>query len=320
MPTRVTLASLSQQIPDEAAAYEWLESIRWPNGPVCPHCGVIGHAYHLKPKGEGRKTRTGKISQRKVWKCGSCRKQFTVTVGTCMEGSKIPVRKWVLAFHTLSAAKNGMSSHELGRQLDISHESAWFMSHRIRYALAPNGPQTQLEGTVEADETYIGGHAKTGRRGAYIANKTVVVSLVERNGEVRSKVVPDVSRKTLDAALREHVNTNAHLMTDQYRTCVVPGQQFASHETVNHQDSEYVRGKAHTNTVEGVFSQLNRSLDGTHHQVAGKQLHRYVNEFDFRYNIRKESDGERTARAIKKSAGKRHRYQVRGCRRQIVTR
>lgn len=305
----LTLASITKDIPDEAAAYDWFESIRWPNGPICPHCGVINHAYHLKPKNGERATRTGNTSPRKVWKCGDCRKQFTVTIGTCMERSKIPLRKWAMAFHLLSAAKNGISSHELGRTLEISHESAWFMTHRIRYAFAPNGPQRILEGTVEADETYIGGKRKAIPGVGPKELKVPVVTLVERNGEARSKVMIRVTAGNLKKRLTAEISPEANLMTDQHRGYIGAGHAFASHEYVDHSRGEYARGDANTNTVEGYFSQLKRSLDGTHHHVTAKHLHRYLGEFDFRYNTRKDKDGERTVKAIRKSAGKRLMYE-----------
>ncbi len=308
MPTKVTLASLTQPIPDEAA-YDWLESIHWPDGPVCPHCGTIGHAYHLKPQGEGRKTRTGNISQRKVWKCGACRKQFSVIKGTSMEGSKIPVRKWVLAFRLVSAAKNGMSSHELGRQLDISHESAWFMSHCIRYSFTPSDPQPPLSGIVEAGETYVGGRHHKVPGTTALDWKVPVVTLVERGGEARSVVMPSVTSKNLKAHLTEQIAPDAHLMTDKNQRYNSAGRTFAAHESVDHGDEEWVRGNAHINTAEGFFSQFKRSLDGTHHHVSPKHLHRYAAEFDFRCNTRNGSDGERMTKAVRRSAGKRLRYE-----------
>lgn len=307
--SEVTLASLMLEIPDELAAYTWLESIRWPNGPICPHCGVIGHAYHLQPKNGGRKTRTGAVSQRKVWKCGDCRKQFTVTIGTCMERSKIPMRKWALAFHLFAGAKNGLSSHELGRLLKISHESAWFMSQRIRYAFTTTTPMTMLTGTVEADETYYGGKRKTIPGVSPFDLKMPVVTLVERDGEARSQVMTNVTGDTIKEFLTDNISGGADLMTDESNVYAPSSEHFASHETVKHKDEEYVRGNVHVNSAEGYFSQLKRSLDGTHHHVTYRHLHRYVGEFDFRYTTRKMKDGERTAAAIRKSAGKRLMYE-----------
>ncbi len=157
----LTLSKIGKEYQDEEKAWDLIESIRWPSGPVCPHCGVINHAYHIKPRNGPRKTRTGKVSYRKLWKCADCKKQFSVLVGTCFEGSKIPLSKWILGIHLMCAGKNGVSAHELHRQLNISYEAAWFMAHRVRYAFAPVAPQRLLTGTVEADETYVGGKVKT---------------------------------------------------------------------------------------------------------------------------------------------------------------
>ncbi len=318
-PKDLNLSTLAKHFSDEAAAYEFVESIRWPAGKedvVCPHCGTIGRAYYLAPKNGGRLTRTGKVSLRRVWKCGACRKQFSVLVGTIFEDSKIPLFKWLLAFHLIASAKNGIAAYELHRMLQISVESAWFMAHRIRYALE-GGSVAPLTGTVEADETYIGGkarnmHASKRRRrvtGTGGIDKTAVVSLVQRGGELRSQVMQEtVTGATLGAVLREHVSPAAHLRTDAFGGYRQLGREFASHETVNHQAGEYVRGDASTNTLEGYFSQLKRSIDGTHHHVSAHHLHRYVGEFDFRYNTRTLRDGERTVQAIRQSAGKRLTY------------
>jgi len=318
-PRDLTLATLAQHFSDEGAAYTFVESIRWPDGePICPHCGVIGHAYFLQPKNEeGRKTRTGKVSARRVWKCGACRKQFSVLVGTIFEGSKIPLFKWLLAFHMIAAAKNGVAAFELHRTLKISTESAWFMAHRIRYALEGETPTEPLSGTVEADETYIGGSAKNMHArqrkerivGRGMVDKTAVVSLVQRGGDVRSQVMHEtVTGSTLAPVLRKQIAADAHLMTDTFGGYAQIGKEFASHQTVNHSKDEYVRGNAYTNTAEGYFSQLKRSIDGTHHHVSKHHLHRYVSEFDYRYNSRKGTDGERTVQAIRQTAGKRLRY------------
>lgn len=305
-----TTSMVIEAAASDEEAYTWLESIRWPNGPVCPHCGVVGHAYHLEPKNGARITSTGKATYRKVWKCGDCRKQFTVTVGTCMQGSHISVRRWVLAFHLVSAAKNGMSSHELGRQLEVSHESAWFMSQRIRCAFAPasSAHQEPLTGTVEADEPCIGGHRKHIPGVSDHALKMTVVTPIERDGDARSVVMPVVTAKYVKVFLTGNITPESHLMTNESNMCVGVGRQFASHETVDHGREEYVRGNVHVNTPEGFFSQFKRSLDATHHHVSPKHLRRFAAEFDSRYNTRKVEEGERTVRAVQKSAGKRLMY------------
>ena len=190
---------------------------------MCPHCGSINHAYFLKPKNGARKTRTGSVSARRVYKCGDCRKQFSVLIGTVFEGSKIPLFKWLLAFHMIASAKNGVAAFELHRTLDISVESAWFMAHRIRFALTGH-PSPMLSGTVEVDETYIGGaaknmHAKDRKKritGSGGVDKTPVVSLVQRSGEVRSQVMRNVTGAKLRQALRDQVEPSAAIMTDSF--------------------------------------------------------------------------------------------------------
>lgn len=303
----LNLSTIAKQYSDEEAAWLFFESIRWPNGPICPHCGVVNHAYYLEPKAGNRKTSTGKASYRRVWKCADCREKFSVLVGSVFEDSKIPLSKWLLAFHLMCAGKNGVAAEELLRTLEVTYKTAWFMAHRIRYAMNEGPLGSLLSGTVEADETYIGGKAP-GKRGRGAANKTPVVSLVERGGRVRSRVVTNVTGKNVKEVLQANVSPDATLMTDAYQVYREPGKDFAAHEVVDHGKGEYVRGDAHTNTVEGFYSQLKRSLDGTHHHVSVEHLHRYVGEFDFRYNSRTITDGERTVQAVQKSAGKRLRY------------
>lgn len=309
----VNLAQLARHFSDEEEAWKLVERIRWPDGPVCPHCGAVGSAYFLTPEQGERVTRTGKKTVRRLWKCADCRKQFSVLVGSIFEGTKIPLSKWLLAIHLLCANKNGTASYELHRTLGITAKSAWFMAHRIRYAMTqpPLADRFKLAGVVEADETYIGGKAKNAH-GNRVPKKTTVLTLVERGGAARSQVVARVTRDEIDAILSEHVEPSATLNTDQLPAYREPGQQFAAHETVNHSQGEYVRGEAYTNTVEGYFSQLKRSIDGTHHHVSKKHLHRYLSEFDMRYSSRKLTDGQRTEQAIRQTAGKRLRYRSDG--------
>lgn len=303
---KLSLAEVTKIATSEQAAYDFMESLLWPNGPVCPHCGVVNHAYLLK----NQKTRTGNVSERKLWKCADCRKQFTVTVGSVMEGSKIPLSKWVLGFNLFCAGKNGVSSIELERQLDITHEAAWFMSQRMRYAMEYTGPRRKLTGVVESDETYIGGRRKGEYRGDHSVfdNKTPVVTLVERDGEARSLAVQKVTADTLAMNLVMSANQEVHLMTDENKMYSLAGTMFQSHHTVNHSQEEYARGANHVNTAEGFFSQLKRSIDGTHHFVSRRHLSRYLAEFDYRYNTRKLNDGERMKRTIRQTKGKRLMY------------
>lgn len=297
---------LDDRFTDPLIAAEYLESIRWPNGPVCPHCGSDRKPYKLPHK------------TRRLWKCAACRKQYTVTVGTIFEASHIPLNKWLLAFFLLCSSKKGMSAHQLHRMLGITYKSAWFMAHRIRYAMAQPPFARQLGGIVEADETYIGGKArnrtkrwqgkaKTGRG----VDKTPVVVLVERGGEARSQRMANVTGEELKGAIRRNVKREARIMTDSFKSYAGLGQEFASHETVNHADDEWVRGDVHTNSAENFFSILKRGVDGIYHHVSEAHLHRYLSEFDFRYNTRTAngfSDAERTRLALVGTVGKRLTY------------
>ncbi len=302
----LTFSVIDERFQDPLKAAEYLESIRWPDGPVCPHCGEAERKHYLL------KT---KSSTRRVWKCAACRKQFSVMVGTIFEDSHIPLNKWLLAFYLLCSSKKGMSSHQLHRMLGVTYKSAWFMTHRIRYAMAQPPFAKQLGGIVEADETYIGGKArnrtrrwqgvtKTGRG----ADKTPVVALVERGGQVRSFRMANVTGYELKGAIRRNVDRTAHVYTDSFKSYAGLGREFASHETVNHAVDEWIRGDVHTNTVENFFSILKRGIDGIYHHVSEAHLPRYLAEFDFRYNQRHVSDGERTVAALAGAEGKRLTY------------
>ena len=251
---------------DEEAAIAKLESILWPEGPVCPHCGGVDRIYELN----GKSTRPG------LRKCGDCRKQFTVKVGTVFESSHIPLYKWFQAAYLMTSSKKGISAHQLHRTLEITYKSAWFMAHRLREAMRPGSDFGPLGGegkTVEADETVIGGKernkhkSKRDRKNIGAVGKQIAFSLVERGGRVRSIHVPSVNAKTLRPILVAQVDQKSILMTDdagQYRPI---GPEFAGFETVNHGIEEYVRGDAHTNTVEGYFSLLKRGINGTYPRV-----------------------------------------------------
>jgi len=293
------------------AAADYLESIRWPDGPVCPHCGMESDKHYRL-----------KNATRKLWKCRSCRKQFTVTVGTIFEGSHIGLHKWLLAFYLLCSSKKGMSAHQLHRMLGITYKSAWFMAHRIRYAMEQPAFTTLLSGTVEADETYVGGKPRKPnkkqfppldpskpdpRRTGRGTDKTPVVALVERGGEVRSFRMANVTAESLGGAIRRHVAKEAHLRTDSYSSYKKVGKEYVSHEVVDH-SYEYVRGDAHTNTAENFFSLLKRGINGIYHHVSEAHLPRYLAEFDYRYNHRHDSDSERTRRALSMVEGKRLTY------------
>jgi transposase-like protein len=311
----LSIVGIAERFPNSLAAAEYLESVRWPNGPVCPHCGESERKpYALKSK------------TRRLWKCAACRKQYTVTVGTIFESSHIPLHKWLWAFFLLCSSKKGMSAHQLHRMLGITYKSAWFMAHRIRYAMEQPPFQRQLTGTVEVDETYVGGKVRRSNKKQYKpldpsqphkqmqtgrgAEKTPVLSLVERGGEVRSFRIANVTGETLGSAIRHHVAREAHLRTDSFPSYTRVGWEYASHEVVNHLD-EYVRGDVHTNTAENYFSILKRGINGVYHHVSEAHLPRYLAEFDFRYNNRAANgitDAERTLRALKGTEGKRLRF------------
>lgn len=287
---------------DDEAARQHLESIRWPHGAVCPHCG--GTSRNSKLQGESH--RAG------LYFCGDCRTQFSVTVGTVFERSKVPLHKWVLATHLLCASKKGMSSKQLERMLGVTYKTAWFMTHRIREAMNGNagGKLGSGGGTVEVDETYYGNKKSTQKRRG-MAHKHAVFSLVERQGKVRSFHVQNVTANTLKPIMQAHMDSAAHLMTDDAGQYRILGKVSATHGVINHSSKEYVRGNVHTNTVEGFFSILKRGLIGTFHHVSEQHLQRYVNEFDFRYNYRQKlgfTDEDRTTAALRGISHKRLTY------------
>lgn len=288
---------------NDEAAREYLEAIRWPQGAVCPHCGSKERCVKL----QGKKHRAG------VYFCGDCRKQFTVTVGTVFERSKVPLHKWALATHMLCSGKKGMSSHQIHRTLGVTYKTAWFMTHRIREAMRSGftGPLGGPGKVVEVDETYWGnvGKQKEGARGG--DHKMKVLTLVERDGEKRSFHVANVTAKTVTPILKAQIAKKTRLMTDEARIYDNAGENFASHETVNHGRKEYARGDVTTNTVESSFALLKRGLIGTFHHVSEKHLQRYADEFDFRWNHRESmgyNDEQRTTKAMKGISGKRLTY------------
>jgi len=279
---------------DEKAAYEHLAKVRWPDGVKCIHC-----------QHEKIYTLNIKTSTRVVLKCAKCRKQFSATVGTIFEKSHIPLTKCFMAFQLMASSKKDISAHQLHRMLDITYKSAWFMAHRIRHVMKQTPFGDKLGGIVEADETYIGGKSR-GR--GQLAVKTPVFALVERGGRVRSFTMPMVTATNLKRSIQEHVHADAKLMTDEHPGYTKIGKDFADHQTVNHSKKEYVRGEASTNTVEGYFSLLKRGLTGTYHHVSAHHLHRYLDEFNFRYNARSVNDAIRNHGAIRATEGKRLQY------------
>jgi len=305
---------------DADKARQHLEAIRWPRGPVCPHCGSESKDHY---KLEGKTTRPG------LYKCRDCLEPFTVTVGTVFERSKIPLNKWVLCAHLMAASKKGYSQHQMHRTLGVTYKTAWFMEMRLREAM--KGSDGVIGGgstPVEADATYVGGkernrhRSKRSRETIGGVNKACVFSLVERGGGIRSFHIPTVNAKTLKPILQSQMNTpKTRLMTDGEGQFRILAPIFQSHDVVNHEIGEYVRGDVHTNTVEGYFSILKRGIIGTFHHVSPQHLQRYVTEFDFRYNHRETkikvngerqragfSDAERATILLKNIAGKRLTY------------
>jgi len=303
---------------DEAAAYRFVEKRVWPQGPVCPHCGGVERISKMK----GTSTRIG------AYKCYQCRKPFTVKVGTVFEASHVPLHLWLQAIFLMASSKKGISSQQLHRTLGVTVKTAWFMSHRIREAmrsgdLSPMGGEGKI---VEADETYYGPVAerqpskqrrgrpytvKGGKSG--VGGKRAIVSLVERGGNVRSFHVAHASQVNVAQLVRENLDRETKLHTDESRLYTNVGGEFAAHETVKHSAKEYVRGQVHTNTVENVFSVFKRGMRGVYQHCAEKHLHRYLAEFDFRYNARMAlgvDDLTRADRALKGIVGKRLTYQT----------
>ena len=286
---------------NEPAAREHLESLNWPDGPFCPHCGSLNATRLL-----GTHHRAGLVQ------CNDCRQQFTVTVGTVFERSKVALNKWLLVNHLLCSSKKGMSAHQIARMIGVSYKTAWFMCHRIREAMKPLNPEplgTGPDSVVEADETYVGGKARN-RATRRPAPKKAVVALVERDGQVRSFHVANVNSKTLRPLIVTNVDRAAHLMTDESPVYTRVGREFNGHSSVNHSASEYVTtgGFKHSNTVENFFSIFKRGVIGTYHHLSEAHLGRYTAEFDFRYNTRKLNDTERADIALQGITGKRLTY------------
>jgi transposase-like protein len=300
---------------DHDKARKYLEALRWAAEPVCAHCGTVGGHYATKRPG--------------VWRCHSaeCRKDFSVTTKTVMESSHIKLHIWLQAYSFMTASKKGFSAHQLHRSLKITYKSAWFLAMRIRESMRTGGLATPMGGPgeiVEADETYFGKTEepriskqrrgrpyKVGSRGP--RDKRPVLALVERGGRVRSFHIPVADAANVAAIVRENVHRESRLHTDESRLYPVLGKDFAAHETVNHSRNEYARGDVTTNTVESYFSVFKRGMRGTYQNVKEKHLHRYLAEFDFRFNTRTAlgfNDGDRAALALKGIEGKRLTYRL----------
>jgi len=326
---KTTLLSIADQIRTEADAYQYLENLRWPNGITCPTCH--GSDVYLIAPGNGisRKATNGALTQRRVWNCRDCRRanrspQFSAISGTALHATKAPVRVWVLVLFDMISAKNGISAREIERKYGVCARTAWFIGHRIRECMKSDALIATMRGTIIADETWIGGdpanrHARDegetpitredGRPNRH-TDKTPVLSLIcADTGEVRSAVVPNVTAANLRKVMSEHVNmAGSTLYTDEARYYFQIGAEYLAHESVNHSEGEYVRGKVTTNRAEGYFGQLKRSLDGTHHHVSREHLHRYLAEHDLRYSTCKMADADRMALVVGRAEGRRLTY------------
>jgi transposase-like protein len=287
---------------DEAAAFAFVEARVWPTGPVCPHCGGVDRINRLN----GKSTRFG------VLKCYDCRKPFTVRVGTIFEDSHVKLHLWLQAIFLIAASKKGISANQLHRVLGVTLQTAWFMGHRIRLAMTenPSGLMGSDGGVVEADETYVGRKPGTKvHRGP--GHKEMVFALAERNGKARSFHITGKMFDGIKKALHENVSPDATLMTDDARIYRNIAKSFVDHQAVNHSAGEYVRGDAYTNTIEGFFSVFKRGMNGIYQHCSSEHLHRYLSEFDFRYNNRlalEVDDKQRAEKIVEGIVGKRLTY------------
>lgn len=284
------LYELTQYLKDEQTTIDYFVAKRWEDAICCPHCDCK-KVYHF--------------SDKRRYKCSKCRKQFTARTGTIFEDSKLSLRKWFIAIYLITSHKKGISSHQLARDLGVTQKTAWFILHRIRYALGQCDLDIQLDNDVELDETYVGGKNKNrhwdkkvkNSQGRSIVDKAPVFGMVERGGKLIAKVVPDVTGKTLKSIIYETIKTTATLMTDEYLGYTGLNKLY-KHCIVNHGAKQYVNGNAYTNTMEGFWSLLKRGIMGIYHQLSRKHLQKYVDEFVFRYNYRKLKEGERVNKML----------------------
>jgi len=293
---------LRQAYADETKARELLESWRWPGGPVCPHCKNAGEKRISKLEAQNA-SRSG--VREGVYFCGACRQQFTVTVGTVLERSHVPISKWMMALSLLGSSRKSLSANQIHRMIGVTYKTAWFMCHRLRLAMTPNhGAEPKLQGTVEVDETFVGPKSKP---------KTPLVALVQRHGLARVKVIASVTQKNLGAALAECVSKEAVVNTDEHPGYKNPLKQWKAHQAVNHSRGEYQRqnpdgSRTSTNAAESFFSLLKRAIVGAWHHISREHLSKYANEFAFRWNTRQDSDGKRVEKFARWIEGKRLTY------------
>jgi transposase-like protein len=294
---------------DNDVAREALEALLWPGGPVCPHCGCAGKIGKI----EGKSARPG------LYYCGDCKKQFTVTVGTIFERSKVPLSKWWMAIHLMASSKKGMSAHQMHRMLGVAYQTAWFMEHRIREAMR-DGALTPMGGAgliVEVDETFIGKRDGFEAKPGWVRHKNTVLTLVERGGSVRSFHIDEATKENIVPIVNANLDRESHLMTDEARRYEIIGKKFASHGVVDHSRKEYGYTdrksgvNVNTNTIEGYYSIFKRGMKGVYQHCGEKHLHRYLAEFDFRYSNRVKlgvNDAARAAKVVQGAKGKRLMY------------
>jgi len=293
-------------------AVELVEEMRWGDAPACPRCGDTD-VYKMQDR------QTGARNTRFLWRCRGCKKQYTVRIGTIFEDSRIPMRLWCHAFWRACSSKKGVSALQIKRETGLSYKSALFMMHRIRFAMATDPNPPKLRDVVEADETFVGGKPRyklnkskgdwySAKRPKW-SDKTPVFAVVQRGGEVRTRVLDRVTRKNVTKALKDFVDPYSLVYTDESSCYKWMGRPWSGgHASVNHSAREYVRGDVYTNTIEGFFSLFKRGIYGTFHSVGKKHLHRYASEFEFRHNTRGLTDGERTLAAIRQAEGRRLSY------------
>jgi transposase-like protein len=299
----LTLISLAQEYADEDKARGLLEHMRWPKGPICPRCHH-DEVYTITPKASSKTP-----SRKGLYKCSACREKFSVTVGTVFEGSHIPISKWLMAMFIICSSKKSISANQLHRMLKVTYKTAWFMAHRIRFAMGDDNTM-KLSGVVEVDETFVGGK---GDRSTKMVRQTPVVALIEQGGKMKARVVAGVSHKNLGAVLHECVNKESVICTDEHRGYKIPGKEFKAHHSVSHRKLEYTVKMpdgvmAGTNHCESFFSLLKRGIWGAWHHVSREHLQKYTNEFAFRWNTRKDTDGDRMEKFATMIGGKRLTY------------
>lgn len=316
-PSEISLQAIGRLTEDQAR--RMLERLRWPDGPVCPHCGVIDEATRMESSDETQyRLRDG------VWNCRACRKPFSVTVGTVFEGSHIPLSKWLLGFYLFASSKKSLSALQLQRQLALgSYRTAWHMAHRIRHAMQNDPAPKKLSGIVEADEVHVGGKVRRGVRGGktkterrqegqrmWQEKRVPVAVLVSRDGQARARALDKVTAGNLGRFLAENVDTaNATLHTDEHHGYQAIGRKFSGgHHAVNHARGEYARGSVHSNTAEAFNGLFKRSIQGAWHHISREHIQRYLGEQCFRWSHRKINDGERTVAALGRVSGVRLYY------------